>query len=182
MLASSFLSVTREYIVTYAHNHAQVLSSKHRIVHKMLTSAAWRKRWRGIGFSLDRLLPRCCVVPAPSSAELPGLVTTSFTVPQFGKHVVCEDDVRIVVDSARFVLAYVAEFLPVQVVDSDWKRICGTSASALAVRDIHGEKEYVGSFDLLLHVHCHKDEIWKGYDDSEIALDARGYVHVWAVV
>ena len=142
------------------------------------TAFAWRRRWRALGFSVDRLVPTCFKVPAPKLSELPSKLQTTFTIPECGVHNVSDDDGLLVLDTLRFVMRYVAEHLPVQVVETDRKRTLPNAATALAVRKETGENDYLGSFDLVARVHALSAKPWKDFDGEEMAL-ARScqYVH-----
>ena len=94
-------------------------------------------------------------------------------MPGCGKHAVCSDDVPLVVDSASFTMSWLAEFLPAQTVCNDAKQLLPSGATALAVRKVGNETEYLGSFDLLLRLHSTKSATWKDYNECEVALDVK---------
>ena len=78
-----------------------------------LHSYIWRHRWRGRGIALDRLLPVCFGTPAPALDTLRGRVAKYVVVPQAGRLKLDTDDVGAVIESADFMLSFVAEFLSV---------------------------------------------------------------------
>ena len=93
-------------------------------------------------------------IHALSLAEVPQHVSRTFTIPGCGKHELNTEDVALVVDSVRFVMNYVAELLRVQITMTDLKPALPAGASALAVRRDESGVQYIGSFDLLVRIHC----------------------------
>ena len=135
-------------------------------------TASWRRMWRARGLAVDRLLPVCFGVPSPLLEELTKRVPRAVVLPDGGKQCIDEDDAVCVVGAAAFAASYVAEFLPAQVVSNDLKGMLPDQASQLAVRRLGGgETEYVGSFDILLRVHARSKQVWKPYNETEMALD-----------
>ena len=133
----------------------------------------WRRLWRALGVTLDRLLPIVFSLPAPALDELGPKVERRVVVPGSGKVGVSEKQVALVVEAAAFVSAYVAEHLPAQVVATDTKPDFLTIASGLAVRSQGGGRECVGSFDLLLRMYSVRSGPWKKYHGKEMALDVK---------
>ena len=84
-----------------------------------------------------------------------------------------EEDGNIVWESLKFVIAYLAEFLPAHIVVSDAKPALPHAASSLAVRRIAGEDDYIGSFDIVLRLHCSRSSHWQQYNGEEVALDVK---------
>ena len=133
-----------------------------------LHSYNWRHRWRGRGIALDRLLPVCFGTPAPALDTLPGRVAKYVVVPQDGRLKLDTDDVGAVIESADFTLSFVAEFLPVQIVEKD-----ASVSSNLAVQAMPGEAEgtYVGSFDLIARIFAANTQPWARFNRVDMAID-----------
>ena len=134
---------------------------------------AARPRLRALGFALDRLFVHCFKIPVPNDGELNDRVRTDFRIPQCGKHTLSRSDVGIVLQSADFVVSYVAEFLPVQVLCCDTKEFLPTAASSLAVRKEGSDVDYIGSFDFLARVRCTRAVPWKQFNNDEMAVDVK---------
>ncbi len=140
-----------------------------------MTDAAfvlWRRRWRALGLALDKLLPWCFGVPSPPLADFSQRVLSAVTVPGTGKYTLTVEDKKLVVEGAQFVVRHVAEHLPFQLVATDLKPLLPGSASNLAVRAVGGEREYLGSFDLLFRVHA-RSGVWHAFDGAEVAFDVK---------
>ena len=71
-----------------------------------------------------------------------------------------DDDAPLVVASARLTMGFVAS-LPVVVTHADVKPLLPEKASTLAVKKVGSETVYIGSFDMLLRVHCYRAGPWK---------------------
>ena len=134
---------------------------------------AARPRLRALGFGLDRLFVHCWKIPVPSDGELKDRVQTSFRIPECGNHTLTKNDVQIVLQAADFVVSYVAEFLPVQVISCDTKAFLPTAASTLAVRKQGSDVDYIGSFDVLTRVRCTQVAPWKQFNKEEMAMDVK---------
>ena len=133
---------------------------------------AWRRQWRGLGLAVDRLLSICFGIPSPTLSELHGRVPRAVNLPIGSKYTLTDDDVQAAAASADFMAAYVAEALPTQVVDNDLKPRLPAVASRFAVRSLRGgDKEYVGSFDVLLRMRVTRRGIWHDYANAEMAVD-----------
>ncbi len=135
--------------------------------------ATWRRYWRTLGVALDKLLPILFSFPAPLLSDLRLRVPRCVCVPGDGKSRLDDDDVGLVADSAAFISGYIAEFLPAQVTMTDLKGELPDAASRLAVRNVGGEKDYLGSFDLLLRIHATSAGMWRRYNGDEVALDVK---------
>ena len=85
-----------------------------------------------------------------------------------------DEDVNVVVAAAIFTVSYLAEFLPIAITCNDAKPLLPGLASRLAVRNTSGgEKEYVGSFDLLGRIFATRTLLWKPYNGFEMAIDVK---------
>ena len=133
----------------------------------------WRRLWRSLGLAFDRCLPIVFAVPAPELNELGPHVQRRVLVPGNGEIDISENNVALVVDADVFVAGYVAEHLPAQVVATDLKPHLPKIASALAVRSHGDEREYLGSFDLLVRMYSAHSDTWKKYHRKEMALDVK---------
>jgi hypothetical protein len=79
-----------------------------------------------------------------------------------------------VYNAADFVAGFVAECLPVQVVMTDAKPHLPKVASQLAVQDIGGEQEFIGSFDAMLRVRARIGaSVWRRWDMCDGVLDVK---------
>ena len=132
---------------------------------------AWRRLWRARGLCADRVLPYCYALPVLGPEELLGRAPKSVAVPGGDRQQLTEADRKLSVGVVEFVTGYVAEHLPAQVVATDLKPLLPNAASALAVMDVSGEKEYMGSFDLLLRLRATRPGTWRPYDNQLMALD-----------
>lgn len=135
--------------------------------------ASWRRHWRALGLSCDRLLPRIYSIPAPLSADLRARVPRTVVVPGNGRCELTDEDATMVCDSATFATDYIAEFLPFRVTATDLKLDLPSAASTLAVRNIDGENEYMGSFDILARVAASQPGPWHPYNGSEALVDVK---------
>ena len=133
----------------------------------------WRRLWRSLGLAVDRLLPVCYKPPAPPRDELMPDVCSVVAIPHDGKRTLTEPDKELVVDATCFVVDFVSESLPVQVVSADMKPLLPRSASALAVRRVGRSYEYVGSFDLLTRIRALRTNTWKKYHGQEMVIDVK---------
>ena len=133
----------------------------------------WRRRWRALGLAVDRLLAVCFSTPAPALSELPDLVVRTVVVPGGdGKQRIVDEDVPLVVQSVEFTMGFVAS-MPVVVTHADAKPHLPTKATTLAVKKINSENVYIGSFDLLLRVHCYRAGPWLPYNGGVVAVDVK---------
>ena len=89
-----------------------------------------------------------------------------------GRQNVGDDDAPLVVASARLTMGFVAS-LPVVVTHADVKPLLPEKASTLAVKKVGSETVYIGSFDMLLRVHCYRAGPWKNYNEAVVALDLK---------
>ena len=136
--------------------------------------SVWRRRWRALGLAVDRVLPVCFGVPSPPLSELQGRVPRAVILPTGEKYTLNDEELQVSATSGDFMAAYTAEALPAQVVDNDLKPKLPAVASRLAVRSLGGgDKEYVGSFDVLLRLRVSKRGIWSNYANEEMALDCK---------
>ena len=132
----------------------------------------WRRLWRGRGLAVDKLLPVSFGVPSPVLQDLETRAPRAVLVPGGSRQILDDTDRACVVEGVLFAAAYVAECLPVQVVDTDLRGQLPAEATHLAVRKVgEGEIEYMGSFDLLLRVHARRAGVWQPFNKTEMALD-----------
>ena len=139
----------------------------------ILSASDWRRQWRFRGWAVDRLFPKLYDLPAPRARDLPGLVTRNAVISGCGRCQLVEDDAKLVAEVATDLAGYIAEHLPMQVVATDPKGFMPKAASGLAVRNVGGESEYMGSFDALLRVTAGAGGVWRPYHQHEIALDIK---------
>ena len=122
----------------------------------------------------DRVLPTCFGVPTPPIAELRQRVPNSLLLPTGVRYTLTDDDKTLAADAADFMAAYVAEALPAQVVNTDLRSGLPSAASRLAVRSRPGgDKDYIGSFDVILRLRASRQGTWRCYDGEEMALDCK---------
>ena len=86
---------------------------------------------------------------------------------------VSNEDAELVLREANWVVGFVAESLPAQIVTADVKPMLPGVASALVVQSIHSETEFLGSFDLLIKIHATKNVEWKKYHGQEGVVDVK---------
>ena len=129
----------------------------------------WRRKWRARGLALDWLLPFAFQLPLPSRRMLEQQVASEVMVPGDCRRPLTKDCKRIVVDSCEWCAGFIAEFLPAQVAMTDVKP--PGSVSTLAVRG--SEKEFVGSFDVIVRIRSSQGGIWNRYDKELLALDIK---------
>ena len=111
-----------------------------------LTPPEWRSLWRTRGLALDPLLSAAFATPKLSEDALRARVPT--TVACLGEKRTTKlspEDRDVVLAAADFVTGFVAEEPPVEVVMTDARPVLPGVASALAVQDVNGEKEFLGS-------------------------------------
>lgn len=134
--------------------------------------AAWRQQWRIRGLAADRLFPVAFGQPSPSLDALESFVPRSVVLPGATRQRLGKDDIDIALSSVKFAMAFIAENLPAQVVMCDLQSDLPGVATQLAVRKLgNDEREYLGSFDLLLRIHSQRAGLWQSYNDGEMALD-----------
>ena len=135
----------------------------------------WRRRLRARGVGLDRTLPICFGPAAPPVASLASRVPRTVVVPDAGRVKLDDTDVRAVVESADFMTAFIAEFLPVHVYANDAKPLLPSIGSTLAVKSVSGEGEgtYVGSFDLLARIFATRVGPWLAHNRQDMAIDCK---------
>jgi hypothetical protein len=140
-----------------------------------LDLAGWRRRWRARGVGLDRILPVCFSHAAPLIASLASRVQRTVVVPDAGKVKLDDVDVSAVVESADFMMAFIAEFLPVQIIANDAKPSLPGVASTLAVKTVDGEGEgtYLGSFDLVSRIFATRAGPWLAHSREHMAIDCK---------
>ena len=140
-----------------------------------LALAGWRQRKRSCGLALDQLLPVCFGSPAPPLNSLPDRVAKSAFVPESGRMKLDAADVTAVVESAGFMLSFVSEVLPVQVVACDTKPMFPAVASNLAVQASGGEATgtYVGPFDLIGRIFATTAQPWVEFNRIDMAIDCK---------
>ena len=135
-------------------------------------AVAWRRQWRIRGFAADRMFPIAFGQPSPSLDELASFVPRSVVLPTGTRHSLGQGDRDSALLSVKFAMAFIAEYLPVQVVMTDLRSELPGVAIQLAVRKLaNDELDYLGSFDLLVRIHSHRSGVWHDYTDCEMALD-----------
>ena len=139
-----------------------------------LTFPGWRHLWRKRGLVLDSLLPCAFAVPMATEESMRKRVSTTVLVPRDKTRTsVRNEDAELVLREANWVVGFVVESLPAQIVTADVKPMLPGVASALAVQSIHGETEFLGSFDLLIKLHATKNAEWKKYHGQEGVVDVK---------
>ena len=129
-----------------------------------IESEQWRSLWRARGLALDHLLPIALRCPAPRLCELALRVESEVIVPGWGKVRLSKNDTILVANAASFMIAWISEFLPVQLLATDVK--LPLLPSALSVRSD-------GSFDMLYRICATRCSVWKPFDGTEMALDVK---------
>lgn len=115
------------------------------------TPLEWRRLWRKRGLAVDKILPYALAVPKPSDDMLLKRLPATVCVPgESDRLSLDESDRTIALGGADFVSGFIAEELPAEVLSTDLK-LPGV-ASALAVQDVGDEREWLGSFDVLLRI------------------------------
>ena len=137
-----------------------------------MDAAAWRRLWRRRGVALDRLLCIAFSIPAPEPESLSSRVPRRVVLPGGVRDTLQDEDVNVVVAAAIFTMNYLAEFLPVAITCNDAKPLLPGLASRLAVCNAPGgEKEFMGSFDMLARMCATRTTLWKPYNGFEMAID-----------
>ena len=107
-----------------------------------MTAPAWRCMWRGRGLALDRLLPDALEVPALAPDALSKRVPYTVQVPgETERYKLDATDKSVVLDAADFVVGFLAEGVPVQVLETDRASFLPKNASKLAVQSVGGEQD-----------------------------------------
>lgn len=131
--------------------------------------------WRTRGLAVDRLLSDGFTVPALSDEALQGRVAASVQVPGMsGRAKLTEEDKQCVLDVVSFATGFVAEVLPAQVLLTDAKPVLPHAASKLAVASVGGEKEFVGSFDIIVRIRSGLCKgLWRSWNGKDGAIDIK---------
>ena len=114
-----------------------------------LHPSIYRKPKRGL--AVDKILPYALAVPKPTDDVLRNRLPATVCIPgESSRLSLDESDRTIALDGADFVSGFIAEEIPAEVMTTDLK--LPSVASALAVQDVGGEREWLGSFDVLLRI------------------------------
>ena len=116
-----------------------------------LTPPEWRRLLRNGGLAVDEILPYALAVPKPSDDVLRTRLPATVCVPgESSRLPLDESDRAVALGAADFVSGFIAEEVPAEVMATELK--LPNVASALAVQDVDGEREWLGSFDVLLRI------------------------------
>lgn len=169
------MDVASSSVQVHVHRFKPRHTSRACLLGMALDLAGWRRRWRARGVGLDRTLPVCFGPAVPPVASLASRVPRMVVVPDAGKVKLDDADVSAVVESADFMMAFIAEFLPVQIVANDAKPLLPGAASTLAVKTVSGEGEgtYLGSFDLVARIFATRAGPWLAHSREEMVIDCK---------
>ena len=95
-------------------------------------AVAWRRHWRIRGLAADRMCPIAFGQPSPSLDELASFVPRSVVLPTGTRHSLGQDDRDAALLFVKFAMAFIAEYLPVQVVMTDLRSELPGVATQLA--------------------------------------------------